>query len=175
MFAKCDYKNDAPLLTIQCTDGRAQLRYEGVSPRPCQATRILPSPWSRSPLHSPITVSLLSERREPSASRTAKTRRHALSKPARFATRRHGLRTRKRRHRLDPDGNTFTGKRVTLLWRDTSSVGKTWIACVLGHRACRDNRAVLSQSVPPLLEGLGFARGDGRYARCSRAWPACKC
>jgi DNA replication protein DnaC len=33
------------------------------------------------------------------------------------------------------------------------------------HRACRDNRSVLYQRVPRLLEALGLARGDGRYAR----------
>jgi len=39
------------------------------------------------------------------------------------------------------------------------------LACALGHRACRDNRAVLYHRVPRLLEALGLARGDGRYAR----------
>ena len=43
--------------------------------------------------------------------------------------------------------------------------GKTWLSCALGHRACRDNRSVLYQRVPRLLEALGLARGDGRYAR----------
>jgi len=47
----------------------------------------------------------------------------------------------------------------------STGVGKTWIACALGHRACRDNRSVLYQRVPRMLEGLGLARGDGRYAR----------
>ena len=39
------------------------------------------------------------------------------------------------------------------------------MSCALGHRACRDNRSVLYQRVPRLLEALGVARGDGRYAR----------
>jgi IstB-like ATP binding protein len=47
----------------------------------------------------------------------------------------------------------------------STGIGKTWIACALGHRACRDNRSVLYQRVPRMLEGLGLARGDGRYAR----------
>ena len=46
-----------------------------------------------------------------------------------------------------------------------TGVGKTWIACALGHRACRDDRSGLYQRVPRMLEGLGLARGDGRYAR----------
>src|SRR4051794_40431284 len=46
-----------------------------------------------------------------------------------------------------------------------TGTGKTWLSCALGHRACRDNRSVLYQRVPRLLEALGLARGDGRYAR----------
>lgn len=46
-----------------------------------------------------------------------------------------------------------------------TGTGKTWLSCALGHRACRDNRSVLYHRVPRLLEALGLARGDGRYAR----------
>lgn len=45
----------------------------------------------------------------------------------------------------------------------STGVGKTWLACALGQRAYRDNRSVLYQRMPRMLEGL--ARGDGRYAR----------
>jgi len=56
-------------------------------------------------------------------------------------------------------------RRQDLLVTDPTGTGKTWLSCALGHRACRDNRSVLYQRVPRLLEGLGLARGDGRYAR----------
>jgi DNA replication protein DnaC len=56
-------------------------------------------------------------------------------------------------------------RQQNLLITGPAGVGKTWIACALGHRACRDNRSVLYQRVPRMLEGLGLARGDGRYAR----------
>jgi DNA replication protein DnaC len=46
-----------------------------------------------------------------------------------------------------------------------TGVGKTWLACALGHKACRDGRSVLYQRLPRLLEALALARGDGRYAR----------
>ena len=46
-----------------------------------------------------------------------------------------------------------------------TGIGKTWLACALGQRACRDNRSVLYQRVPRMMEALGLARGDGRYAR----------
>ncbi len=50
-----------------------------------------------------------------------------------------------------------------------SGVGKSWRACALGHRACRDNLSVLYQRIPRLFSDLALARGDGRYARLMRA------
>lgn len=44
-----------------------------------------------------------------------------------------------------------------------SGVGKSWLACALGHKACRDDRSVLYQRVPRLFASLALARGDGRY------------
>ena len=49
-----------------------------------------------------------------------------------------------------------------------TGVGKSWLACALGHKACRDNRSVLYQRVPKLFTELTLARGDGRYARILR-------
>ncbi len=49
-----------------------------------------------------------------------------------------------------------------------TGVGKSWIACALGHKACRDNRSVLYQRLPRLFEALTLARGDGRHARLLR-------
>jgi DNA replication protein DnaC len=50
-----------------------------------------------------------------------------------------------------------------------TGVGKSWLACALGHKACRDNRSVLYQRVPKLFPDLALARGDGRYARIMRS------
>lgn len=50
-----------------------------------------------------------------------------------------------------------------------TGVGKSWLACALGHKACRDNRSVLYQRAPKLFADLALARGDGRYARICRA------
>jgi DNA replication protein DnaC len=50
-----------------------------------------------------------------------------------------------------------------------TGVGKSWLACALGHKACRDHRSVLYQRVPKLFGDLALARGDGRYARLFRA------
>ena len=50
-----------------------------------------------------------------------------------------------------------------------TGVGKSWLACALAHKACRDNRSVLYQRVPKLFAELALARGDGRYARILRS------
>ena len=49
-----------------------------------------------------------------------------------------------------------------------TGVGKSWLACALGHKACRDNRSVLYHRVPKLFGDLALAHGDGRYARIMR-------
>ena len=49
-----------------------------------------------------------------------------------------------------------------------TGVGKSWLACALGHKACRDDRSVLYQRVPRLFASLALARGDGRHARLQR-------
>jgi DNA replication protein DnaC len=46
-----------------------------------------------------------------------------------------------------------------------AGVGKSWLACAIGHRACRDNRSVLYHRWPKLCEDLALARGDGRHPR----------
>ena len=46
-----------------------------------------------------------------------------------------------------------------------TGVGKSWLACALGHKACRDDRSVLYQRVPKLFSSLTLARGDGRHAQ----------
>src|ERR1700757_1621671 len=56
-----------------------------------------------------------------------------------------------------------------LLITGATGLGKSWLACALGHKACRDNRSVLYQRVPKLFTELALARGDGRYARILRS------
>ena len=50
-----------------------------------------------------------------------------------------------------------------------TGVGKSWIACARGHKACRDNRSVLYHRVPRLFDALALARGDGRLDRLLRS------
>lgn len=55
-----------------------------------------------------------------------------------------------------------------LLVTGPCGVGKTWLACALGHKACRDGKSVLYHRVPRLFADLELAHGDGRFPRLFR-------
>jgi DNA replication protein DnaC len=61
-----------------------------------------------------------------------------------------------------------------LILEGPTGVGKSWLACALGQKACRDNHSVLYQRVPRLFADLALARGDGRHARLMRTLGAVK-
>lgn len=63
----------------------------------------------------------------------------------------------------------WIAKRRNLLITGASGLGKSWLACALGHKACRQDIAVLYYRVPRLLADLGVAHGDGRYSRMLRS------
>ncbi len=46
-----------------------------------------------------------------------------------------------------------------------TGVGKTWLACALAQKACRDGYSVRYLRLPRLMEELGLAHGDGRFAK----------
>jgi DNA replication protein DnaC len=56
-----------------------------------------------------------------------------------------------------------------LLVTGPTGIGKSWISCALGHKACRENLSVLYQRVPRLMAALALARGDGRYSKLLRS------
>ena len=50
-----------------------------------------------------------------------------------------------------------------------SGLGKSWLACALGQKACREDLSVLYYRMPRLLAALALARGDGRYSKLLRS------
>ena len=56
-------------------------------------------------------------------------------------------------------------RRQNCLITGPTGIGKSWLGCAIGHKACRDGRSVFYQRVPRLFEALALARGDGRHAR----------
>jgi DNA replication protein DnaC len=46
-----------------------------------------------------------------------------------------------------------------------TGAGKTWLACALGHQACRQGYTVRYLRLPRLVQDLALARADGRYSR----------
>ena len=66
-------------------------------------------------------------------------------------------------------GGDWIDRNENLLVTGATGLGKSWIACALGHKACRDNRSVLYQRAPRMFSDLALARGDGRYPRLMRA------
>jgi DNA replication protein DnaC len=55
-----------------------------------------------------------------------------------------------------------------LLITGPCGVGKTWLACALGQKACRDGKTVLYHRLPRLFAELKLAHGDGRFPRLFR-------
>jgi DNA replication protein DnaC len=56
-----------------------------------------------------------------------------------------------------------------LLIGGPTGVGKSWLACALGHKACRDGFSVLYRRAPRLFADLATARGEGRLTRLMRS------
>jgi DNA replication protein DnaC len=63
----------------------------------------------------------------------------------------------------------FIRERRNLLITGPTGVGKSWIGCALGHKACREDFSVLYHRMPRLFGALALARGDGRYAKLLRS------
>ena len=56
-------------------------------------------------------------------------------------------------------------KHLNLLITGPTGVGKTWVACALAQKACREGFTSLYLRLPRLLQELPIAKGDGTYTR----------
>ncbi len=65
-------------------------------------------------------------------------------------------------------GHWITRKQ-NLIITGPCGVGKSWLACALGQKACRDDRSVLYKRLPRMFAELEMGRADGRYPRLFRA------
>jgi DNA replication protein DnaC len=55
-----------------------------------------------------------------------------------------------------------------LLITGPCGVGKSWLACALGQKACREDLSTAYHRMPRLFAALALARADGRYGNILR-------
>jgi len=70
---------------------------------------------------------------------------------------------------LKLSSNDWIRKHRNCLITGPRGVGKSWLACALGDKACREDFSVVYHRVPRLFSALALAHGDGRYAKLLRA------
>ena len=59
---------------------------------------------------------------------------------------------------------------LNVLVTGKAGVGKTFLACAFGHKACREGYTALYLRVPRLCRALAIARGDGSYEKLLKSY-----
>lgn len=65
--------------------------------------------------------------------------------------------------------NQWITEHHNLLIIGPTGVGKSYLACALSHKACRDGHLVVYQRLPRLLEELALSHHDGRYRKLMKS------
>ena len=65
--------------------------------------------------------------------------------------------------------NQWIAEHHNLLVIGPTGVGKSYLACALSHKACRNGHAVVYQRLPRLLEDLALSHHDGRYRKLMKS------
>jgi len=61
-------------------------------------------------------------------------------------------------------------KKQNVILTGPTGCGKTYLACALANKACRDGHSVVYRRMPRLAQDLAVARGDGSYTRLLARW-----
>jgi DNA replication protein DnaC len=109
-------------------------------------------------------VTLRRQKRFESRARAAKLRQSASVEDVDYRT----IRGLDRSLFLKLAGADWIRAKHNLLITGPCGVGKSWLACALGQKACREDLSTLYHRVPRLFQELALARADGRYARTLR-------
>lgn len=65
-------------------------------------------------------------------------------------------------------GGVWISRHRSILVTGPGGIGKSWLACALGHEACRQGKLTLYFRMPRLFSELTNARGDGSFERIFR-------
>ena len=65
-------------------------------------------------------------------------------------------------------GCEWVANHLNVLITGATGVGKTWLACALAHKACREGYSSYYVRLTRLFQELDIGRADGRYAKMMR-------
>lgn len=71
-------------------------------------------------------------------------------------------------------GNQWVRRRLNILVTGPTGAGKSYLACALAQKACRDGHSTLYQRLPRLLQDIALARHDGRYPKLMASLVKCE-
>lgn len=64
---------------------------------------------------------------------------------------------------LELASSRWVQQRQNVILTGHTGLGKSYLACALGQKACRDGYSVVYRRAPRLFDELAIARGDGSY------------